>query len=98
MTKTLIVVLTITPGTPSRVKAAITWPVGDTQRHDLNHDWSADSWDWRNGRMPTSLVTLLRSWGLMLHGERQTYVSPANVGTESNEQTRVSVYEIDYDG
>lgn len=96
--KTLIVVVTIDYPIASNVNAQITWPAGDTQRHNLNHDWSADMWDWRGGRAPQSLFRLLREWGLSLHGERLAYTSPESVGTASNEKGRVMVYEVDYEG
>lgn len=97
-TLTMIAVVTIVPGTRSSLSVSLTWPIGDTQRTTLDHDWGADVWDWRGGRMPTSLSRLLNNWGLRLHGERLAYISPENVGTGSNERTRVTVYEIDYEG
>lgn len=95
---TAIVTTLITPGTPSEIKATIVWPNGEAQRLlNLGHDWSNDSWNWRNGRLPDSILHWFRDESMRLHGERVVYVSPANVGTDSNEQGRVMVYEVDYE-
>jgi hypothetical protein len=98
MSHTLIAVVRIGNGSNSLVHVTLTWPLGETERHTLAHDWSADMWDWRNGRMPTSLTRLLHDKGVLLHGERLAYNSPADVGTDTNESGRVMVYEIDYEG
>lgn len=110
-TLTLIAVVTLpseAPSPPAYMRTtgmplvALTWPDGSVETFTLTgHNWSEDTWDWRNGRIPTSLARRLfhTHWSAdtVVHGERAAYISPKNVGTGTNEQGRVMVYEIDYE-
>ena len=98
-----LVVSFITPlGNDPQPVATVVWPSGEVQRITLRHDWGADSWYWRDGRTPTSFDRWFRDQFLTgspkVHGSRCVYNSPADVGTGSNEEGRLSVYEIDYEG
>lgn len=103
-TQTLIITLTL-PTEGGRIRkplVTLAWPAGPTERFQLHeHDWGADSWDWRNGHLPTSLTGRLRAQhfveGTPILGTRVVYISPAEVGVPSNEQGRVMVYELEYE-
>lgn len=99
---TMIVSIVLPNGTDPRPAATVCWPSGEIQRITLtDHDWSADTWDWRNGHLPDSFRRWLydQFFGTpKIHGSRAAYVSPADVGTDSNEAGRLMVYEIDYEG
>ena len=100
MSYTMIVSLVIPDDdNPSSVpKAQVIWPLGHVQNLTLwDHDWSNDTWNWRGGRLPDSMLRWLRSVDVRLHGERLVYSSPADVGTGTNEAGRLMVYEVDYE-
>lgn len=103
-THTLIVTLALPSDNAvvSKPHVMLVWPGGSIEKFTLNeHDWSADSWDWRNGHLPTSLLRRLREMHFAedtaIHGSRVAYVSPQHVGISSNETGRVMVYELDYE-
>ena len=102
--QTLIITLTLPTegGSVGKPLVTLAWPAGPTERFQLHeHDWAHDTWDWRNGHLPTSLVKRLRDQHFALNtqiqGTRVVYTSPAEVGVPSNEQGRVMVYELDYE-
>lgn len=95
---TAIAVIRISPGSEALVQVSLTWPLGDTENHTLNHDWSADTWNWRGMEIPTSLGRLLNEKLVEVRAVRAPYTSPSDVGTGTNEAGRVMVYEIDYEG
>lgn len=98
MTYTMIAVVRIGNGNPPLVHADLTWPLGEHERHTLNHDWAADSWHWRGGQVPDSLDRLLtRDKDLTIEAVRRVYVSPGDVGVASNEEGRLMIYEVDYE-
>lgn len=101
----LIATLTIPyqgdPQRPAKPQVTLAWPGMATDHFTLhNHDWGNDLWDWRNGKLPESLTRDL--WerffagDTVIDGIRLAYISPKDVGTGSNEQGRVMVYEIEY--
>lgn len=97
---TLVASIVIPAGTDPKPVVTLVWPLGNIERVTLHdHDWGNDFWDWRGGHIPTGLRRLLRDRYLMekVHGSRGVYISPANVGTGSNEEGRVQVFEIEYE-
>lgn len=105
MTTLTLIATTALPnerGGTGKPRVTLAWPDGTVEHFTLSdHDWSEDMWDWRNGRIPTSLTRRLFdvhfSADTVIHGERAAYTSPENVGTGTNEQGRAMVYEIDYE-
>lgn len=87
----------IIPNDGAPLVTTVVWPLGSIERISLKHDWGHDTWNWRGGRLPDSMLRWLRDNDLRLHGERLVYTSPAYVGTSSNETGRMTVYEVDYE-
>jgi hypothetical protein len=99
MTIMTLIATVIIPGDEAKPVTTLVWPGGRFERVTLqDHDWGNDFWDWRGGHMPQSLDRHLRRVGLeRIHGSRAPYISPADVGVDSNECGRLMVYEIEYE-
>ena len=98
---TLLASVVIPNGTNPKPVVTLVFPSGEIERVTLyDHDWGNDSWFWRGGEAPESLMRYLRTQhyieSISVSQVRNVYTSPKDVGIESNEEGRLQVYEIDY--
>lgn len=97
--KTLIVTMTWpTPGNESTDNltpdVAVVEPGGIAYRTSITLD-PYELRDWRH-HTPPSILDMIRSrFETSIIGTRSAYISPASVGVTSNEEGRVTVYEVD---